>query len=51
MISPCDDNCAYRQKSLDPEGCFHMHGTTGIFGRLIKMIFGCEYYRRLNNGK
>ena len=46
MISPCD-NCAERQKSLDPEGCFHMHSYTGRWGRFIKMIFGCDYYRRL----
>lgn len=48
MISPCD-NCKNRQKSLDPEGCFYQYGTTGICGRLITMIFGCEYYRRSND--
>ena len=48
MLSPCDDNCANRQESLDPEGCFNGYGTTGVIGRFIKMIFGCEHYRRLN---
>jgi hypothetical protein len=46
MISPCDNNYANRQKSLDPEGCFRMHGYTGKLGRFVKMIFGCQYYRR-----
>lgn len=49
MLSPCDDNCTNRQEPLDPEGCFHQHGSTGIFGRFMKSIFGCEYYRSLNN--
>lgn len=48
MHSPCDD-CKNRQKSLDPYGCFHEHGSTGIIGRFIRLIFGCEHYRRLNN--
>ncbi|MFA5745692.1 MAG: hypothetical protein WC932_02405 [archaeon] len=48
MISPCDDDCAERQESLDPEGCFHMYGYTGKWGRFVKMIFGCRGYRRLH---
>ncbi len=49
MLSPCDDHCANRQKTLDPEGCFYQHGSTGVFGRFIRMVCGCEYYRRLND--
>ena len=49
MLSPCDDNCANRQESLDPYGCFHEHGSTGIVGRFMTSIFGCKYYRRLDN--
>jgi hypothetical protein len=48
MLSPCD-NCKNRQKSRDPYGCFHQHGITDKFGRFMKIVFGCEYYRRLND--
>ena len=43
MQFPCD-TCRYRQKSLDPEGCFIEVSTTGWFGRLCRYIFGCEHY-------
>lgn len=45
MISPCD-TCKYRQRTLDPEGCFHQQGSTGFVGRIIKAITGCERYAK-----
>ena len=43
FVSPCD-SCRYRQNDLDPEGCFKQVQTTGLFGRLISMVFGCQRY-------
>lgn len=42
-FSPCD-NCRYRQKNLDPYGCFHRESKTGILGRIIRLFFGCWRY-------
>ena len=45
MIFPCD-TCLNRQHILDPQGCFMEVSTTGFWGRLMRMLFGCERYRR-----
>jgi len=44
-IVPCN-TCRYRQRELDPEGCFREHNTTGIIGLIVCSICGCECYRR-----
>jgi hypothetical protein len=41
--SPCN-TCNYRQKSLDPYGCFKQVSKTGIIGRFFRWLFGCEKY-------
>jgi len=48
MTFPCD-TCRYRQRTLDPEGCFHQMYTTGFIGRLLVWILGCDRYQRDDN--
>ena len=43
MTSPCNF-CRHRQPSLDPEGCFVQAGSTGIIGRFLRWVFGCERF-------
>lgn len=44
-IDPNCDYCRYRQKSLDPEGCFKQVSSTGFVGRWLVRMEGCESFR------
>lgn len=46
MISPCD-TCGNRIENHDPEGCWRGYGSTGLIGRFVKKLFGCEGYKKL----
>jgi hypothetical protein len=38
------NTCTYRQKTLDPEGCFKEMASTGIIGRFLTRLLGCDKY-------
>jgi len=38
------NTCRHYQPSLNPEGCFKEYGRTGLIGRFLIWIFGCEGY-------
>jgi hypothetical protein len=50
MKCPCD-NCLEYQESLNPGGCFRGYGSTGLFGKTWKKLFGCEYQRKSKENK
>jgi hypothetical protein len=38
------DICNYRQRNLDPQGCFKQQNTTGAFGRFMVSLNGCRKF-------
>jgi hypothetical protein len=38
------DICNYRQRNLDPYGCFKQQNTTGAFGRFMVSLNGCRKF-------
>lgn len=36
------DTCRFRQRNLDPEGCFKQVGSTDIVGRALVRWLGCH---------
>ena len=50
IIQSCR-TCRHHQASLDPEGCFAQQRATGIIGKAVVVLCGCEGYEYMEGNE